>query len=120
MLAGSRRVLPNGRQFARHSSRVTIPADTGRGTFEAVAPAEDANQRLNKYSAVITQRKSQGAGQAQLYATDAGKSDETMNQPQVGISSIWCVPEALVDRAPHWQPLQVRGQPVQHASAGPI
>lgn len=82
-------MLPNGRQFARHSSRVTIPADTGRGTFEAVAPAEDANQRLNKYSAVITQRKSQGAGQAQLYATDAGKSDETMNQPQVGISSIW-------------------------------
>eukprot|EP00658_Telonema_sp_P-2_P042669 TRINITY_DN3065_c0_g1_i6.p1 TRINITY_DN3065_c0_g1~~TRINITY_DN3065_c0_g1_i6.p1 ORF type:complete len:609 (+),score=142.89 TRINITY_DN3065_c0_g1_i6:246-2072(+) len=62
---------------------------SGRGTAEAVLPAEDAATRLNKYSAVITQRKSQGAGQAQLFATDVGKSETTMNQPQVGISSIW-------------------------------
>ncbi|KAI8372926.1 dihydroxy-acid dehydratase [Radiomyces spectabilis] len=44
-------------------------------------------QRLNKYSANITQPKSQGASQAMLYAT--GLTDEDMNKAQVGISSIW-------------------------------
>ena len=43
----------------------------------------------NKYSAVITQRRSQGAGQAQLYATDVGKIPGGMSKPQVGISSVW-------------------------------
>lgn len=79
-----RRVYRPARSFC--TTRSTI---SWRGTAEAVLPAEDAATRLNKYSAVITQRKSQGAGQAQLYATDVGKSEETMNQPQVGISSIW-------------------------------
>src|SRR4029078_12616567 len=41
----------------------------------------------NKYSAQITQKKSQGASQAMLYAT--GLSDEDMNKPQFGISSVW-------------------------------
>src|SRR5262245_20647144 len=41
----------------------------------------------NKYSAQITQKKSQGASQAMLYAT--GLTDEDMNKPQVGISSVW-------------------------------
>jgi len=67
----------------------TPSAIHGVATAEAVKPAEDADSRLNKYSAVITQRVSQGAGQAQLWATDVGKSEVTMNQPQVGISSIW-------------------------------
>ncbi|KAI7863967.1 dihydroxy-acid dehydratase [Spinellus fusiger] len=43
--------------------------------------------RLNKYSATITQPKSQGASQAMLYAT--GLTDEDMNKAQVGISSVW-------------------------------
>src|SRR5581483_8967625 len=43
--------------------------------------------QLNKYSSRITQPKSQGASQAMLYAT--GLSDEDMNKPQVGISSVW-------------------------------
>src|SRR5262252_10796982 len=43
--------------------------------------------KLNKYSAHITQPKSQGASQAMLYAT--GLSDEDMHKPQVGISSVW-------------------------------
>ena len=43
--------------------------------------------QLNKYSARITQPKSQGASQAMLYAT--GLSDEDMNKPQVGIASVW-------------------------------
>ncbi len=42
---------------------------------------------LNKYSARITQPKSQGASQAMLYATGMNEGD--MNKPQVGISSVW-------------------------------
>lgn len=68
------------------------PASEGppRGTYEAVLANEEYGlDKLNKYSAVITQRKSQGAGQAQLYATDVGKIAGGMAKPQVGISSIW-------------------------------
>jgi dihydroxy-acid dehydratase len=41
----------------------------------------------NKYSARITQQKSQGASQAMLYAT--GMTDADMAKPQVGIASVW-------------------------------
>src|SRR5438270_11648581 len=41
----------------------------------------------NKFSSRITQPKSQGASQAMLYAT--GLSDEDLQKPQVGISSVW-------------------------------
>jgi dihydroxy-acid dehydratase len=41
----------------------------------------------NKYSSRITAPKSQGASQAMLYAT--GLSDEDLQKPQVGISSVW-------------------------------
>ncbi|MGA2274216.1 MAG: dihydroxy-acid dehydratase [Bryobacteraceae bacterium] len=43
--------------------------------------------QLNKYSARITQPRSQGASQAMLYAT--GLREEDMSKPQVGISSVW-------------------------------
>jgi dihydroxy-acid dehydratase len=42
---------------------------------------------LNKYSARITQPKSQGASQAMLYGT--GLTEEDLSKPQVGISSVW-------------------------------
>jgi len=42
---------------------------------------------LNKYSAHITQPRSQGASQAMLFGT--GMTEEDMNKPQVGISSVW-------------------------------
>ena len=42
---------------------------------------------LNRFSSRITQPKSQGASQAQLYAT--GLTDEDLNKAQVGISSVW-------------------------------
>lgn len=42
---------------------------------------------LNQYSAKITQPKSQGASQAMLYAT--GMTEEDMDKPQIGISSVW-------------------------------
>jgi dihydroxy-acid dehydratase len=44
-------------------------------------------RQLNPYSAQITQRKSQGASQAMLYAT--GLSEEDLQKPQVGIASVW-------------------------------
>ena len=43
--------------------------------------------QLNKFSARVTQPKSQGASQAMLYGT--GLTDADMGKPQVGISSVW-------------------------------
>ena len=43
--------------------------------------------QLNKYSARITQPRSQGASQAMLYGT--GLTEEDMHKAQVGISSVW-------------------------------
>ncbi len=44
-------------------------------------------RKLNRYSARITEPKSQGASQAMLYGT--GLSEEDMARPQVGIASVW-------------------------------
>ena len=41
----------------------------------------------NKFSARITQQKSQGASQAMLYAT--GLTEADMSKAQVGIASVW-------------------------------
>ncbi len=46
-----------------------------------------SEQQLNKFSAKITQPRSQGASQAMLYAT--GMTEEDMNKAQVGIASMW-------------------------------
>src|SRR3954466_13663057 len=43
--------------------------------------------QLNKFSARITQPKSQGASQAMLYGT--GMTEADMQKPQVGIASVW-------------------------------
>ncbi len=45
------------------------------------------NKKLNKYSARITEPKSQGASQAMLYGT--GLDENTIHAPQVGIASMW-------------------------------
>ncbi|MEK6248261.1 MAG: dihydroxy-acid dehydratase, partial [Planctomycetales bacterium] len=42
---------------------------------------------LNKYSAHVTQPKSQGGSQAMLYGT--GLTEADMDKPQVGIASVW-------------------------------
>ncbi|MFB3077785.1 MAG: dihydroxy-acid dehydratase, partial [Lysobacterales bacterium] len=44
-------------------------------------------RQLNRYSAQITQPKSQGASQAMLYGT--GLTDKDMGKAQVGITSFW-------------------------------
>ncbi len=59
-------------------------------TSTATLPATESSSKapvLNKYSSVITQRKSQGASQAMLYAT--GLTEADMAKPQVGIASMW-------------------------------
>ncbi len=43
--------------------------------------------KLNRYSARITEPKSQGASQAMLYGT--GLDEQAMRKAQVGISSVW-------------------------------
>src|SRR5271154_6821859 len=52
-------------------------------------PVKTVNKlsQLNKYSAHITQPKSQGASQAMLYAT--GMTEADLSKPQVGIASVW-------------------------------
>jgi dihydroxy-acid dehydratase len=45
------------------------------------------SQPINRYSARITQPKSQGASQAMLYGT--GLTEADMQKAQVGISSVW-------------------------------
>lgn len=49
--------------------------------------AGKAQKNLNKYSAIVTQDKSQGASQAMLYAT--GFTEADMDKAQVGVGSVW-------------------------------
>ncbi|ODV86818.1 hypothetical protein CANARDRAFT_6386 [[Candida] arabinofermentans NRRL YB-2248] len=44
-------------------------------------------KKFNKYSAIITEPKSQGASQAMLYAT--GFKEEDLKKAQVGVGSVW-------------------------------
>lgn len=62
---------------------VAVPSQETREREEAV----EGETPLNKYSSRITQPKSQGASQAMLYGV--GLSEEDMNKPQVGVSSVW-------------------------------
>jgi dihydroxy-acid dehydratase len=50
-------------------------------------PQANKVDQLNKFSAHVTQPKSQGASQAMLYAT--GLTEADMNKAQVGIASVW-------------------------------
>jgi dihydroxy-acid dehydratase len=58
-----------------------------RRLLSSSASRHAEEKKLNKVSSTITQHKSQGASQAMLYAT--GMTEEDMNKPQVGISSVW-------------------------------
>jgi dihydroxy-acid dehydratase len=51
------------------------------------APEGSSATQMNRYSRRVTQPKSQGASQAILYGV--GLSEDDMNKPQVGISSVW-------------------------------
>ncbi|KAJ2345428.1 hypothetical protein GGF43_005218 [Coemansia sp. RSA 2618] len=53
----------------------------------SAARLEGEKPRLNRYSSIITQPRSQGASQAMLFGT--GLKEDDMNKAQVGISSVW-------------------------------
>lgn len=44
-------------------------------------------KKLNKYSSIVTEDKTQGASQAMLYAT--GFNDEDFHKAQIGVGSVW-------------------------------
>ncbi len=74
----------------RGDSASSVPSriqSTSAYTEKSPKNLMNTSRPLNKYSSEITQRKSQGASQAMLYAT--GLRDEDMNKPQVGIASVW-------------------------------
>jgi dihydroxy-acid dehydratase len=50
-------------------------------------PSNTKATQLNKFSAHVTQPKSQGASQAMLYAT--GLTEADMQKAQIGIASVW-------------------------------
>lgn len=54
---------------------------------DSPSPSSTAAQKLNKYSSRITEPKSQGGSQAILHGV--GLSDDDLNKPQIGISSVW-------------------------------
>eukprot|EP00904_Undaria_pinnatifida_P008481 jgi/Undpi1/4763/HiC_scaffold_18.g08116.m1 len=63
---------------------------SSRSSLRMDASAEgdgDAEVIMNRFSSTLTQKKSQGASQAMLYAT--GLTTEDMKKAQVGISSVW-------------------------------
>jgi len=89
--AAGRRQSPaasGGRQPRQPSLRVMAtaapeaPVDVGSSSSSS-----SSTEGLNKFSSRITQPKSQGASQAMLYAT--GLSEDDLNKPQIGISSVW-------------------------------
>lgn len=48
---------------------------------------QNSDHPLNRFSARVTQPRSQGASQAMLYGT--GMNEEDLNKAQVGIASVW-------------------------------
>ncbi|KAJ2104938.1 hypothetical protein IW146_008448 [Coemansia sp. RSA 922] len=76
------------RVATRHISLSTSSGKQLR-SFSSSIPTLDESEkpRMNRYSSVITQPKSQGPSQAMLYGTGLKESD--MDKAQVGISSVW-------------------------------
>ncbi|XP_006346583.1 dihydroxy-acid dehydratase, chloroplastic-like [Solanum tuberosum] len=82
-------LFPKCRTHSRKPPTLTIRASTETSTPPPpqTTTSTDPSQQLNKYSSRITQPKSQGGSQAILYGV--GLTDEDMNKPQIGISSVW-------------------------------
>ncbi|KAK6773480.1 hypothetical protein RDI58_028718 [Solanum bulbocastanum] len=83
-------LFPKCRTHSRKPPTLTIRAsstETSTPPPPQTTTSTDPSQQLNKYSSRITQPKSQGGSQAILYGV--GLTDEDMNKPQIGISSVW-------------------------------
>ncbi|KAK3945201.1 dihydroxy-acid dehydratase [Diplogelasinospora grovesii] len=79
--------LRAGAPRALASSRLASLNSISNARLLSSSARRYAEEKLNKYSATITQHKSQGASQAMLYAT--GLTEADMDKAQVGISSVW-------------------------------
>ncbi|XP_016550596.1 dihydroxy-acid dehydratase, chloroplastic [Capsicum annuum] len=85
-------LFPKCRPHSTKSPTLTVRASSISST-ETVAPPPPPppppaqTRKLNQYSSRITEPKSQGGSQAILYGV--GLSDDDMNKPQIGISSVW-------------------------------
>ncbi|GAB2214268.1 hypothetical protein Droror1_Dr00018610 [Drosera rotundifolia] len=65
-----------------------LATSTRSSTSVELELQKNAHQlKLDKYSSRITEPKSQGGSQAILYGV--GLSDDNMQKPQIGISSVW-------------------------------
>uniref|UniRef100_A0A0D9XAW3 Dihydroxy-acid dehydratase n=1 Tax=Leersia perrieri TaxID=77586 RepID=A0A0D9XAW3_9ORYZ len=74
--------------LALSSPSLPAPASGHRRLAPRIrATAVSDEPKLNKYSARITEPKSQGASQAVLYGV--GLTDADLRKPQVGVSSVW-------------------------------
>lgn len=82
-------LFPKCRTHLRKPPTLTIRASSTETSTPPpqTSTSTDPSQQLNKYSSRITQPKSQGGSQAILYGV--GLTDEDMNKPQIGISSVW-------------------------------
>ncbi|XP_044500052.1 dihydroxy-acid dehydratase, chloroplastic [Mangifera indica] len=75
-------LLPTSLRVTAHTTAATVTTDPSS------PPTSSTNSlKLNKYSARITEPKSQGGSQAVLHGV--GLSDSDMDKPQIGISSVW-------------------------------
>ena len=74
----------------RRANRASYTEQNNSEQYETEIRYQKENlmtEPLNKFSARVTQVRSQGASQAMLYGT--GLTEEDLNKPQVGIASVW-------------------------------
>ncbi|KAJ5102525.1 dihydroxy-acid dehydratase [Penicillium argentinense] len=80
-------MLPRTRARVPAALRSLARSTNAARALSTTHPRYEKDTALNKVSRNITQPISQGASQAMLYAV--GLTEEDMNKPQVGISSVW-------------------------------
>ncbi|GAA5963935.1 hypothetical protein JCM3765_006061 [Sporobolomyces pararoseus] len=71
------------RTISRQATR-SYASQPGKGPL-----APPPGDRLNRYSHLITNDKTQGASQAMLYATDGIDSEADLAKPMVGVANVW-------------------------------
>ena len=74
-------------QHQQRNANLKRAPPTIRANSASAPPTIEEERPLNKYSCRVTQPKSQGGSQAILYGV--GLSEDDLNKPQIGISSVW-------------------------------
>jgi dihydroxy-acid dehydratase len=72
-----------------HANRALarLPCASAASAPARLASTGASSSKLNKFSSVLTEQRSQGASQAMLHAAGVGKGD--LSKAQVGICSVW-------------------------------